>query len=346
MAEKAPDAFRTISEVANWLDVPAHVLRFWESKFPQIKPVKRAGGRRYYRPSDMQLIGGIKKLLHDDGLTIRGVQKMIKEDGVKSVAAQSPEIDMPSESEGAARRKARRARRAARQTAQGKAPAVEPTDMEAAPDAQGSEDPAPEAPFTHVEQEDDPTGGDNIVALNGGSIADALPDTPTPDDTAKDQQAEFDLDNATAASVEDHVASGDEHAAPLDDKAPDEAPDEAPLEAPEPKPEAHPAQPDQRPAMLDNPFMPRSKSGAEQDADSEEETVDAAAEATTHVPNDPDPKSGQATTAQRHAAEQMQRIRRLDAGTELAAGSEQAASAAYMRLKALRDRIAADIAKH
>ncbi|MFU8777441.1 MAG: MerR family transcriptional regulator, partial [Roseovarius sp.] len=61
---KAADAFRTISEVADWLDVPAHVLRFWESKFPQIKPVKRAGGRRYYRPADMALLGGIKVLLH------------------------------------------------------------------------------------------------------------------------------------------------------------------------------------------------------------------------------------------------------------------------------------------
>ncbi|MCY4179707.1 MAG: MerR family transcriptional regulator, partial [Litoreibacter sp.] len=117
MAEKARDAFRTISEVANWLDVPAHVLRFWESKFPQIKPVKRAGGRRYYRPADMELIGGIKKLLHDDGLTIRGVQKMIKEEGVKTISALSPPLDMPSEEEAAARRKARRARRQARQEA-------------------------------------------------------------------------------------------------------------------------------------------------------------------------------------------------------------------------------------
>lgn len=93
MPTKAKDAFRTISEVADWLDVPAHVLRFWESKFSQIKPVKRAGGRRYYRPDDMLLIGGIKRLLHDDGMTIRGVQKMLKEDGVKSVSALSPSLD-------------------------------------------------------------------------------------------------------------------------------------------------------------------------------------------------------------------------------------------------------------
>lgn len=90
---KSPDAFRTISEVAEWLDVPAHVLRFWESRFTQVKPVKRAGGRRYYRPTDMELLGGIKRLLHDDGLTIRGVQKVLREEGVRHVAALSPALD-------------------------------------------------------------------------------------------------------------------------------------------------------------------------------------------------------------------------------------------------------------
>ena len=85
--EKSPDAFRTISEVAEWLDIPTHVLRFRESRFSQIKPVKRAGGRRYYRPSDMRLIGGIKVLLHDQGMTIRSVQKLLREQGVKHVSA-------------------------------------------------------------------------------------------------------------------------------------------------------------------------------------------------------------------------------------------------------------------
>lgn len=87
---KSRDAFRTISEVAEWLDTPAHVLRFWESKFSQVKPVKRAGGRRYYRPSDMELLGGIKKLLHEDGMTIKGVQKVLRERGVRHVAGLSP----------------------------------------------------------------------------------------------------------------------------------------------------------------------------------------------------------------------------------------------------------------
>lgn len=90
---KSAQAFRTIREVADWLDVAAHVLRFWESKFPQIKPVKRAGGRRYYRPADMELVGGIKVLLHDRGLTIRGVQKMISDEGLAAVTALSPSVD-------------------------------------------------------------------------------------------------------------------------------------------------------------------------------------------------------------------------------------------------------------
>ncbi|WP_373050841.1 MerR family transcriptional regulator [Thalassovita aquimarina] len=90
---KSPDAFRTISEVAEWLDRPAHVLRFWESKFSQVKPVKRAGGRRYYRPQDMLLLGGIKKLLHDDGMTIKGVQKLLRENGVQHVAAMSQPLN-------------------------------------------------------------------------------------------------------------------------------------------------------------------------------------------------------------------------------------------------------------
>jgi len=90
---KSPDAFRTISEVSEWLDTPAHVLRFWESRFSQVRPVKRAGGRRYYRPNDMLLLGGIKHLLHEDGLTIRRVQKMLGSEGVKSVAALSRPLE-------------------------------------------------------------------------------------------------------------------------------------------------------------------------------------------------------------------------------------------------------------
>jgi len=90
---KSAEAFRTISEVAEWLDTETHVLRFWESKFSQIKPIKRAGGRRYYRPKDMLIIGGIKKLLHDDGLTIKGTQKFIKDKGLKYLTDLSRPLD-------------------------------------------------------------------------------------------------------------------------------------------------------------------------------------------------------------------------------------------------------------
>ncbi len=94
---KSADAFRTISEVAEWLDTETHVLRFWESKFSQIKPVKRAGGRRYYRPKDMLIIGGIKKLLHEDGLTIKGTQRIIKDKGLNYVSNLSGQFSMFSD---------------------------------------------------------------------------------------------------------------------------------------------------------------------------------------------------------------------------------------------------------
>lgn len=90
--EKSPEAFRTISEVADWLDTPAHVLRFWESRFPEIAPVKRAGGRRYYRPEDMQLLGGIKHLLHTEGHTIKSVQERLKAGGPSAISAFSPPL--------------------------------------------------------------------------------------------------------------------------------------------------------------------------------------------------------------------------------------------------------------
>ena len=83
--DKAPDAFRTISEVADELDIPQHVLRFWETRFTQIKPMKRSGGRRYYRPDDVDLLKGIRRLLYGEGYTIRGVQRLLREQGVRFV---------------------------------------------------------------------------------------------------------------------------------------------------------------------------------------------------------------------------------------------------------------------
>lgn len=84
-AQKSPDAFRTISEVAAELDVPQHVLRFWETKFSPVRPLKRGGGRRYYRPDDLDLLRGIRSLLYRDGLTIKGVQKILREQGPRYV---------------------------------------------------------------------------------------------------------------------------------------------------------------------------------------------------------------------------------------------------------------------
>jgi DNA-binding transcriptional MerR regulator len=109
LENKAPDAFRTISEVAEELDLPQHVLRFWETRFRDIKPMKRGGGRRYYRPDDVELLRGIRHLLYGEGYTIRGVQRILREQGAKFVqvvwqegAPQPPhgageDEDMPAE---------------------------------------------------------------------------------------------------------------------------------------------------------------------------------------------------------------------------------------------------------
>ncbi len=94
--DKAPDAFRTISEVADDLKVPQHVLRFWESRFSQIKPMKRAGGRRYYRPDDVDLLRGIHHLLYGEGYTIRGVQRILRDQGLKFVqSVWQPNAEQP-----------------------------------------------------------------------------------------------------------------------------------------------------------------------------------------------------------------------------------------------------------
>jgi len=84
-AQKSPEAFRTISEVAEELEVPQHVLRFWETRFGAVKPLKRGGGRRYYRPDDVDLLRGIRALLYSDGMTIKGVQKVLRQRGVRYV---------------------------------------------------------------------------------------------------------------------------------------------------------------------------------------------------------------------------------------------------------------------
>lgn len=94
---KSADAFRTISEVAERLNVPQHVLRFWETKFTQVKPLKRAGGRRYYRPDDIELLERLRDLLYSEGYTIRGVQKLLREKGVKSLTSSRDPVSAPSD---------------------------------------------------------------------------------------------------------------------------------------------------------------------------------------------------------------------------------------------------------
>jgi DNA-binding transcriptional MerR regulator len=97
MVCKSPNAFRTISEVAGWLELPTHVLRFWESKITQISPIKRAGGRRYYRPRDMLLLGGIKFLLYEEGLTIRALKQKITSEGQKVIESYSQSLEKVKE---------------------------------------------------------------------------------------------------------------------------------------------------------------------------------------------------------------------------------------------------------
>ena len=107
--DKSPDAFRTISEAADELDLPQHVLRFWETRFSTIKPLKRGGGRRYYRPEDVLLLKGIRHLLYDQGFTIKGVQRILKDQGVRFVAgigeggSAEPLLKLPSDEDDADR---------------------------------------------------------------------------------------------------------------------------------------------------------------------------------------------------------------------------------------------------
>ena len=198
---KSPDAFRTIREVADWLGVAAHVLRFWESKFTQIKPVKRAGGRRYYRPADMELVGGIKVLLHDRGMTVRGVQRMLREDGVATVAALSPPLDaiaVPSEllegiaDEAAWHEDARAETAAAPAPAQPQPTETEAEAEESAPDASPVEpqatrpepEPEPEVQPEPEPRPETPAAADEVaepeLALEDATPAPAATETPGP----------------------------------------------------------------------------------------------------------------------------------------------------------------------
>ncbi|WP_370273436.1 MerR family transcriptional regulator [Pseudooceanicola nitratireducens] len=191
---KSADAFRTISEVSEWLDTPAHVLRFWESKFSQVKPVKRAGGRRYYRPSDMELLGGIKRLLHEDGMTIKGVQKMLREKGVAHVSDMSQPLDAVTA--------------AVRDAMDPKAKAEAETPVARTPDQPAEEQPAPA-----VEAVEPPAGEDHTAAPEiTETVQDETIEAPLAEDTPA---LDLDLPVADTASetVGDPVAEKPEEAA-------------------------------------------------------------------------------------------------------------------------------------
>lgn len=176
--EKSPDAFRTISEVSEWLETPAHVLRFWESRFAQVKPVKRAGGRRYYRPSDMLLLGGIKKLLHEDGMTIRGVQKILREQGVKHVAGLSQPL------EEAAEQAALEVAPAPQPETQAK-PAAEPEPESGAEPATGAEPEAEEPPAVEMQRKPEapaaPSAAEQASTNRPSNVVPLAPATSQPD---------------------------------------------------------------------------------------------------------------------------------------------------------------------
>lgn len=242
---KSPDAFRTISEVAEWLDTPAHVLRFWESKFSQVKPVKRAGGRRYYRPADMQLLGGIKKLLHDDGMTIKGAQKMLNESGVAAISA----LSQPLEDDLADAVEAAPAPAEPVPTAK---PAPRPTPQDAAADEVSQE--TEEAPPGIAAEPTKPEPQETAAPPATDTPA---PDTPAPDTSVAPTPA---ADTSTAAPEPIPTP------VPLPNTASEPEPEVVP--EPEAKPEAEPeAEPE--PVLTFRHSAPASPPAAETDAATE-----------------------------------------------------------------------------
>jgi DNA-binding transcriptional MerR regulator len=236
---KAADAFRTISEVADWLDVPAHVLRFWESKFTQIKPVKRAGGRRYYRPADMTLLGGIKVLLHDQGMTIKGAQKYLRENGIQQVSYLSPPLDDEAQGEVSG---------IALDVATGPARPAEVVNFarfgeaEDADDrSEGTPEPEPQGKFWSLETED---------ALSAETAQDQPPQEPPTEASAAPEFEAATTEQARDADPESEPSpepdsSTDHEAEP--DPAPEATAAPAPETPPIPEPEAvvdAPPQPD------------------------------------------------------------------------------------------------------
>jgi DNA-binding transcriptional MerR regulator len=288
---KSPDAFRTISEVADWLGIQAHVLRFWESKFTQVKPIKRAGGRRYYRPSDMLLLGGIRQLLHEDGLTIKGVQKILREEGMSHVASLSQPLDELTQSqldddieapidieaevipesavvlsfEAPAQKESREVPQdiAAETSIETEPLAAMPPLSEDAPVIEQTEEPATQTPEpdqvqTDVAQDDD---------LLTGMAQDAPPAT-TGDDPAPDAAEPATEGERPAAALPAFLRRPMTAPAAVSDNAPPDSkvePPEPPAAAPRPRDIGMPAltpfdRIEARPAVLTNAFRARSLS--------------------------------------------------------------------------------------
>ncbi|SHM18219.1 MerR HTH family regulatory protein [Roseovarius litoreus] len=274
---KSADAFRTISEVADWLETPAHVLRFWESKFSQVKPVKRAGGRRYYRPADMELLGGIKKLLHDDGMTIKGVQKILREEGVRHVAALSQPVDGDLEAYVDASAHVEASEDRAQDSAQivamqpnievaeaaHREPAIEPAAEEVTSAQVEPDEPLAEVPETPAQDSQDSAQDDMSPGDDDAAVAEDAPETAREDvdaaapvmpsfsqrrdiaDTDKAVEAEAEVEAAVEAVAEDDVE------AEIDESTPAET-------APEP-----PAPPAPKPAVITLPDDPADDMAAD-----------------------------------------------------------------------------------
>ncbi|WP_298835547.1 MerR family transcriptional regulator [uncultured Roseobacter sp.] len=210
---KSPDAFRTISEVADWLGVQAHVLRFWESKFSQVKPVKRAGGRRYYRPNDMLLLGGLKKLLHEDGLTIKGAQKMLRENSVAHVAAMSQPLDDLT-----AAVIDDRIEEAAADTPDPAAAMPDDivTQAKAAKPAEGTSDPAPAETVSETEE---PETAEPVDTTDVTEVTDHASETPEPAGLEQADDSEDAAPPVAAEPVSDSETAPDASDVPVVDDA-------------------------------------------------------------------------------------------------------------------------------
>lgn len=351
---KSRDAFRTISEVSKILSTPAHVLRFWESKFTQVKPVKRAGGRRYYRPADVDLLAGIKQLLHEDGMTIKGAQKLLRDQGVKHVSALGKaalEAEIPADGtapieasaipvEAPEVKSASPERAASQDQPTGTPPPVQDTPKDAALQRGDHAD----APLQTAQEPEAEIQPDAPAQSDAPAPPEAAPEPETPDlfsfaaaqpeqqprDAAPHEAPEAAPREASGGNVVPLVAPQDVPAA--DDLAQDDRPDDAAESR-----ELAPSAPDTSPSP--------DASGAPVDLPSfdpadvvETETKNAAPDASTDAPNPArDIPADPADNDSKRPARIFHLIQRADRGA-LAARREEIAPL-LDRMQILRDRL-------